>query len=154
MKFWRNYIFILFQSSLNTSIVLWCFMIHSPLLPIDITPIQQNHFLSFVEFIIGFIFHQLGEMLGELTVNIVLDLYRIAPSGEWSFSRNCVWVCGWLRQVSSITNETSTVAWELRRHYDCSPWQLSYLLYHYCEIYWYIMYLRETHRAVLGILII
>lgn len=150
----RNCTCVLFQSSLNTSTLLWCFMSHSPLLPIDTNPIQQNHSLSFAASL-DLCFYQLGEKLSKSVVNVVLDLYWIASSLlESIVFRNCVWVCGSLRQINNITTKTKSAAWDVSRHYYCNPGQLSYLLYHYFEIYWFRMYLRKIHRPVLYVPII
>lgn len=102
----RNRTCVLFQSSLNTSTLLWCFMSHSPLLPIDTNPIQQNHSLSFAASL-DLCFYQVGEKPSKSVVNVVLDLYGIASSLlESTVFRNCVWVCGSLRQISNIITKT------------------------------------------------
>ena len=102
----RNHTCVLFQSSLNTSTLLWCFMSHSPLLPVDINPIQQRHSLSLATSL-DWCFYQLGEKLSKSIVNVVLDLYGISSSHlESAGFRNCVWVCGSLRQINNITTKT------------------------------------------------
>lgn len=147
-----NYTCVLFQSSLNTSTLLWCFTIHSPLLPIDIISVWQNHSLGFAEFIIEFILLSAGRDTGRIDCECsAWSVWNCTkPSGECSFSRNYVWVCGWLRQVSNVTNITLS--------FEKALWlqscQLAYLLYHYCEMYWCRMYLREIHRLVVDVLII
>lgn len=102
----RNRTCVLFQSSLNTSTLLWCFMSHSLLLPIDINPIQQNHSLSFAASL-DLCSYQLGEKLSKSVVNVALDLYGIASNFlESAVFRKCVWVCGSLRQINNITTKT------------------------------------------------